>query len=96
MPDLPISQLPNYTVPADNDLLVIVDIANNITKQIKKADFMGVLFTICATYADFSAAATGTKPIIGFVTADETNGGNSSMYLYFNSNIYYLPLVKNS
>lgn len=96
MPDLPISQLPNYSTPADNDLLVIVDIANNITKQIKKADFIGVLFNIYATYAAFSAAAVGDKPIIGFITADETNSDNSSMYLYFNSNIYYLPLVKNS
>ncbi len=96
MPDLPISGLPAYSTPIDNDLLPIVDVTNNITKQIKKSDLMGVLLTVYESYAAFSAAASGDKPIIGFVITDETNSNNSSMYLYFNSSIYYLPLVKNS
>jgi len=96
MPDLPISGLPAYSTPIDNDLLPIVDVTNNITKQIKKSDFMGVLLNVYSNFAAFSEAAAGDKPIIAFVIADETNSGASSMYLYFNSNIYYLPLVKNS
>jgi len=82
MPDLKISELPDYTTPVDADLFAIVDTANDITKKVTKGDVAASINVMTQAGDIIIGGAGGSPERLGIGGANTVLHGGVSQPAY--------------